>query len=60
MWQFTSTATAPGISGNVDADVFNGDLNAMRAMMVPETVGIGLVLAVTVLIGRRPRRFHRK
>ena len=29
MWQKTSTASIPGISGNVDADEFYGDMNAL-------------------------------
>src|SRR5207302_588985 len=29
VWQYTSTGTIPGISGNVDHDVFNGDLASL-------------------------------
>lgn len=32
MWQYTSSGRVPGISGNVDLDQFNGDLNALRAL----------------------------
>ncbi len=35
--QYSSTGAVPGISGNVDVDVFDGDLNALRALAVRAT-----------------------
>jgi GH25 family lysozyme M1 (1,4-beta-N-acetylmuramidase) len=32
LWQYTSTGSLPGISGNVDRDVFNGDLAALTRL----------------------------
>ncbi|MCK6548345.1 hypothetical protein L6R52_21030 [Myxococcota bacterium] len=32
MWQYSSTGRVPGIRGNVDLDVFDGDLNALIAL----------------------------
>jgi GH25 family lysozyme M1 (1,4-beta-N-acetylmuramidase) len=32
-WQSTSAASVPGISGSVDADVFNGDVDALDAFV---------------------------
>ncbi|MFT3788058.1 MAG: glycoside hydrolase family 25 protein [Tepidisphaeraceae bacterium] len=33
IWQYTQTGTVSGISGNVDRDVFNGDLAAMQSSL---------------------------
>lgn len=33
-WQYTSTGTIPGISGNVDHDVFNGAMNTLVSTLV--------------------------
>lgn len=33
-WQYTSTGTIPGISGNVDHDVFNGTMATLTSTMV--------------------------
>lgn len=34
VWQYTSSASVSGVSGGVDADVFNGTLSVMTATMV--------------------------
>jgi GH25 family lysozyme M1 (1,4-beta-N-acetylmuramidase) len=34
-WQYSSTGTTPGISGNVDQDVANGDINFVKDFLVP-------------------------
>lgn len=31
-WQYTSTGSVPGVAGNVDRNVFNGDENGLRAL----------------------------
>jgi GH25 family lysozyme M1 (1,4-beta-N-acetylmuramidase) len=35
LWQYSSTGTVHGISGNVDVDVFNGSESQMAALLVP-------------------------
>jgi GH25 family lysozyme M1 (1,4-beta-N-acetylmuramidase) len=35
IWQYTSTGSIPGISGNVDLDRFNGDAAALQAFLGP-------------------------
>jgi GH25 family lysozyme M1 (1,4-beta-N-acetylmuramidase) len=34
VWQYTSTVTVPGISGNVDHDVFNGTASSLLSTLV--------------------------
>ncbi|MBI2583831.1 MAG: peptidoglycan DD-metalloendopeptidase family protein [Candidatus Aenigmarchaeota archaeon] len=33
-WQYSEKGTNPGISGNVDLDIFNGDLNRLNAFVI--------------------------
>jgi len=33
-WQYSSEGSVPGISGNVDLDVFNGDLNRLNSFVI--------------------------
>src|SRR5437588_3871888 len=40
-WQYTSTGTIPGISGNVDHDVFNGTTNGLISTLVIGGAGNG-------------------
>lgn len=35
-WQYSATGTVPGISGDVDLNVFNGPLDALEATTVPD------------------------
>lgn len=34
-WQYTSSGTCPGVSGNVDRDAFNGSLSGLNALRLP-------------------------
>ena len=34
-WQYSSTGSTPGIAGNVDQDVANGDINFVKDFLVP-------------------------
>ncbi|HJZ90752.1 MAG TPA: glycoside hydrolase family 25 protein [Gemmataceae bacterium] len=34
-WQYTSTGTCPGVSGNVDRDAFNGSLTGLNNLRLP-------------------------
>jgi len=34
-WQYTSTGTCPGVSGNVDRDAFNGSLTGLNRLRLP-------------------------
>ena len=34
-WQYTSTGTVAGIAGNVDRNVFNGDLTGLNSWVIP-------------------------
>jgi lysozyme len=38
IWQYTDTGQVPGIAGNVDLDVYNGDLATLRLYGKPEPV----------------------
>jgi GH25 family lysozyme M1 (1,4-beta-N-acetylmuramidase) len=40
LWQYTSTATVSGISGNVDQDVFNGNLAALTRLADPTAISL--------------------
>lgn len=46
MWQYTSSGRVPGIAGNVDLDLFNGDIDALRTLaggpVPPPPVGCGI------------------
>lgn len=57
-WQYDSTgngATYGASSANLDLDTFNGDMNALRAFMVPEP-GAGLLAVAACVIAVRRRR----
>ncbi|HVY44767.1 MAG TPA: glycoside hydrolase family 25 protein [Minicystis sp.] len=41
MWQHTSTAHVPGISGNVDEDLFYGDESALQQFVHPDQAATG-------------------
>jgi lysozyme len=34
-WQYTDRGSVPGVSGNVDRDVFNGNLTTLRRLTIP-------------------------
>src|SRR5262249_12711557 len=34
-WQYTSSGTCPGVSGNVDRDAFNGSLTGLNNLRLP-------------------------
>ncbi|HEX4612465.1 MAG TPA: glycoside hydrolase family 25 protein [Urbifossiella sp.] len=34
-WQYTSSGTCPGVSGNVDRDAFNGSTSGLNALRLP-------------------------
>src|SRR5262249_53115016 len=34
-WQYTSTGTCPGVSGNVDRDAWNGSLTGLNNLRLP-------------------------
>lgn len=57
-WQYDSTgngATYGASSANLDLDTFNGDMNALRAFMVPEPAG-GLLAVAACAVALRRRR----
>lgn len=39
LWQFTNAGQVPGIAGNVDLNIFNGDVETMRKYGMPAPAG---------------------
>lgn len=50
-WQYTSTGTCPGISGNADLDRFSGSLSALRSMAGGANAGTMVALLGLGVIG---------
>ncbi len=48
IWQHTSKGAVPGISGNVDLDMFNGTENSLQQFRIPATL---TVLAIPSIAG---------
>lgn len=44
-WQYTSSGSVSGISGNVDLDVVHGDIDYLHRFVIPEPPGHELALA---------------
>ncbi|HEY4243723.1 MAG TPA: GH25 family lysozyme [Kofleriaceae bacterium] len=40
IWQYSDSGTIAGISGGVDVDRFNGDINALKAFINPQPCGV--------------------
>jgi lysozyme len=56
-WQYSSTGSVPGISGNVDLDVFNGTPAQLAQFVVPEPCGLAmLTIGFFAIAARRARR----
>jgi lysozyme len=45
MWQYSSTAAVPGITGNVDVNRFNGSAEDLKTLTVPEPSDAGVPAA---------------
>jgi GH25 family lysozyme M1 (1,4-beta-N-acetylmuramidase) len=57
VFQYSSTGTVSGISGNVDTDYFNGPASALSTITIPEpAVGLALLPAIGLLRRRRGGR----
>lgn len=54
-WQYTNAGQTPGISGYVDKNVANGDVNFVRTFLVPEPTTLAAIGLLGVVIRRRRR-----
>jgi lysozyme len=56
-WQYSSTGSVPGIAGNVDLDVFNGDAAALDAFLIqPSDPNLPTVTTSSFLFATAPHR----